>query len=46
MAYGTESIPKTDKILRPGNQYVTVAKQQVSTSTVAIDMPAARPKCW
>ena len=40
MAYGTESIPKTDKIFGPGNQYVTVAKQQVSTSTVAIDMPA------
>ena len=40
MAYGTESIPKTDKIFGPGNQYVTVANQQVSTSTVAIDMPA------
>ena len=40
MAYGTESIPKTDKIFGPGNQYVTVAKQQVSTSTVAIDMPS------
>ena len=39
MAYGTESIPKTDKIFGPGNQYVTVAKRQVSTSTVAIDMP-------
>ena len=40
MAYGTESIPAVDKIVGPGNQYVTVAKQQVSTSTVAIDMPA------
>ena len=40
MAYGTESIPKVDKIFGPGNQYVTVAKQQVSTATVAIDMPA------
>lgn len=40
MAYGTESIPRVDKIFGPGNQYVTVAKQQVSTATVAIDMPA------
>lgn len=39
MAYGTQSIPRTDKIFGPGNQYVTEAKQQVST-TVAIDMPA------
>ncbi|MCD8185823.1 MAG: histidinol dehydrogenase [Rikenellaceae bacterium] len=40
MAYGTESVPKTDKIFGPGNQYVTVAKQLVSLSDVAIDMPA------
>ncbi|MDD3107756.1 MAG: histidinol dehydrogenase [Alistipes sp.] len=40
MAYGTQSVPKVDKIFGPGNQYVTVAKQQVSTATVAIDMPA------
>lgn len=39
MAYGTQSIPRTDKIFGPGNQYVTEAKQQVS-ATVAIDMPA------
>lgn len=26
MAYGTESIPKVDKIVGPGNQYVTAAK--------------------
>lgn len=39
MAYGTQSIPKVDKIFGPGNQYVTEAKQQIS-STVAIDMPA------
>ena len=39
MAYGTQSVPRVDKIFGPGNQYVTVAKQQVST-TVAIDMPA------
>lgn len=40
MAFGTESVPKVDKILGPGNQYVTVAKQIVSQETVSIDMPA------
>jgi histidinol dehydrogenase len=40
MAYGTESIPCVDKILGPGNQYVTQAKQQVNASGIAIDMPA------
>lgn len=40
MAYGTESVPKVDKIFGPGNQYVVAAKQLVSLSDVAIDMPA------
>lgn len=40
MAYGTESVPKVYKIFGPGNQYVMAAKQLVSTSTAAIDMPA------
>lgn len=40
MAYGTESIPKVDKIFGPGNQYVTTAKQLIGSETVAIDMPA------
>jgi histidinol dehydrogenase len=40
MAYGTQSVPKVDKIFGPGNQYVVAAKQQVSLSDVAIDMPA------
>lgn len=39
MAYGTESIPRVDKIFGPGNRYVTCAKQMV-TNRVAIDMPA------
>lgn len=39
MAYGTESIKARDKIFGPGNRYVTMAKEQLS-STVAIDMPA------
>lgn len=41
MAYGTESIPKVDKIFGPGNLYVTYAKMLVqSNSKTAIDMPA------
>lgn len=40
MAYGTESVPKVNKIFGPGNQYVTAAKQLVSRDSVAIDMPA------
>ena len=40
LAYGTESIPKVDKIFGPGNQYVTAAKQLASLESVAIDMPA------
>lgn len=42
LAYGTESVPKVDKILGPGNQYVTAAKMWVQNSdaVVAIDMPA------
>lgn len=43
MAYGTESVSKVDKILGPGNQFVTAAKMYVSNDTnagVGIDMPA------
>jgi len=40
MAFGTESIPKVNKIFGPGNQFVTMAKMLVSTEGVAIDMPA------
>ncbi len=40
MAYGTQSVPKVNKIFGPGNQYVTAAKQLVSRDSVAIDMPA------
>ncbi|WP_432714554.1 histidinol dehydrogenase [Pedobacter sp.] len=41
MAYGTASIPKSDKIFGPGNRYVTYAKQVVQATTLtAIDMPA------
>ncbi|KAL8713416.1 MAG: hypothetical protein Q9220_002615 [cf. Caloplaca sp. 1 TL-2023] len=43
LAYGTESVPKVDKILGPGNQFVTAGKMIVSNDTtagVSIDMPA------
>ena len=39
MAYGTESIPKVDKIVGPGNIYVATAKRQVF-GQVGIDMIA------
>jgi len=40
LAYGTETIPKVFKIFGPGNRYVTCAKQIVSQTDAAIDMPA------
>ena len=40
MTFGTESVPKVDKIFGPGNQYVTMAKQLAQQQGVAIDMPA------
>ncbi|MDE9444173.1 histidinol dehydrogenase [Xenorhabdus bovienii] len=42
MAFGTESVPKVDKIFGPGNAWVTEAKRQVSQrfDGAAIDMPA------
>ncbi len=39
LAYGTESIPKVDKIVGPGNAYVAEAKRRVF-GTVGIDMIA------
>ena len=40
MTFGTETIPKVNKIFGPGNQYVTAAKQRATQLGVAIDMPA------
>ena len=43
LAYGTDSVIKCDKILGPGNQFVTAAKMHVQNDTKAlcsIDMPA------
>jgi len=39
LAYGTESVPKVDKIVGPGNAFVAEAKKQVF-GKVAIDMIA------
>lgn len=39
MAYGTESVPRVDRIVGPGNAYVAEAKLQVSRD-VGIDSPA------
>lgn len=42
MAFGTQSIPRCDKLFGPGNAWVTEAKRQVAAMPdgVAIDMPA------
>lgn len=40
LAYGTESIPRVDKIFGPGNRYVTKAKQLAGAADVAVDLPA------
>jgi len=42
MAYGTDSIPKVDKIFGPGNSWVTEAKIQVAQDSLgaSIDLPA------
>jgi histidinol dehydrogenase len=39
MAFGTESMPRVDRIVGPGNAYVAEAKLQLS-GAVAIDSPA------
>ena len=39
LAYGTETIPRVDKIVGPGNKYVTAAKMSVY-GQVDIDSPA------
>lgn len=42
MAYGTETVPKVDKIFGPGNAWVTAAKQAVALDPggAACDLPA------
>ncbi|MGV3611159.1 MAG: histidinol dehydrogenase [Fluviicola sp.] len=40
MSFGTETIPKADKLFGPGNQYVTAAKVYAQRLGIAIDLPA------
>jgi histidinol dehydrogenase len=42
MAYGTDTVPRCNKVFGPGNAWVTEAKQQVSQDPqgAAIDLPA------
>ncbi len=40
LAYGTESVPKVDKITGPGRDFVATAKKLVSGVTCGIDMVA------
>ncbi|MXP50900.1 histidinol dehydrogenase [Pantoea sp. SoEX] len=43
LAFGTETIPRVDKIFGPGNVYVTEAKKQIiqrEDCIISIDMPA------
>src|SRR4051812_12666687 len=42
LAYGTQSVPKVDKVFGPGNSWVTAAKLQVANDPegAALDLPA------
>jgi histidinol dehydrogenase len=42
MAYGTQSVPKVDKVFGPGSQWVTAAKMLVANDPAgaALDLPA------
>jgi histidinol dehydrogenase len=42
MAFGTETVPKVDKLFGPGNSWVTAAKLQVANDPdgAALDLPA------
>src|SRR5262245_25736277 len=42
MAYGTQTVPNVDKVLGPGNSWVTAAKLQVANDPegAALDLPA------
>ena len=42
LAYGTESIPRVDKIVGPGNAFVAEAKKQVQDQQVLLDAEAAK----
>jgi histidinol dehydrogenase len=41
VAYGTETVPRVDKVFGPGNRYVTTAKTLLAgRGTLAMDLPA------
>lgn len=40
LTFGTQTLPKVDKIFGPGNKYVTAAKAYAQQLQVAIDLPA------
>jgi histidinol dehydrogenase len=44
LAYGTESVPRVDRIFGAGNAWVTAAKRQVAADT-PIDLPAGPSEC-
>ena len=44
LAYGTESVPRVDRIFGAGNAWVTAAKRMVAADT-AIDLPAGPSEC-
>jgi histidinol dehydrogenase len=44
LAYGTESVPRVDRIFGAGNAWVTAAKRQVAAD-VGIDLPAGPSEC-
>ena len=47
LAYGTESIPKVDKIVGPGNIYVALAKKSVYGHVALIPLPdQVRSSSW
>jgi len=45
MAYGTESVPRVDRIVGPGNAYVAEAKLQVNRD-VGSTLPRDPASCW
>ena len=45
MAYGTRTVPRVDKIVGPGNRWVSAAKSMV-TADCAIDFYAGPPRFW
>jgi histidinol dehydrogenase len=40
MAYGSESVPRCDKLFGPGSAWVTAAKLEAAADGIAIDLPA------